>query len=104
MKLSLGIVGLPNVGKSTLFKLLTQKEVLIANYPFATIDPTVGVVAVPDARVDLLSALSKSKKTVPAVVEFYQSAAQNSHIRGHCMKFEARVEAVRFIYRPQSRN
>jgi len=74
MKLSLGIVGLPNVGKSTLFKLLTQKEVLVANYPFATIDPTVGVVAVPDARVDLLAALSKSKKTIPAVVEFYDIA------------------------------
>ncbi len=74
MKLSLGIVGMPNVGKSTLFKLLTQKEVLIANYPFATIDPAVGVVAVSDARVDLLSTLSKSKKTIPAVVEFYDIA------------------------------
>jgi len=74
MKLSLGIVGLPNVGKSTLFKLLTQKEVLVANYPFATIDPAVGVVPVSDARVDLLSTLSKSKKTIPAVVEFYDIA------------------------------
>lgn len=74
MKLSLGIVGLPNVGKSTLFKLLTQQEITIANYPFATIDPNVGVVAVPDERLDKLSALSKSKKTVPAVVEFYDIA------------------------------
>jgi ribosome-binding ATPase YchF (GTP1/OBG family) len=74
MKLSLGIVGLPNVGKSTLFKLLTEQDVLVANYPFATIDPAVGVVAVPDARVQLLAAMSKSKKTVPAVVEFYDIA------------------------------
>ena len=74
MKLSIGIVGLPNVGKSTLFKILTRQEVHIANYPFATIDPNVGVVPVPDERLDKLSAMSKSKKTVPAVVEFYDIA------------------------------
>ena len=74
MKLSIGIVGLPNVGKSTLFKALTQNDVLIANYPFATIDPNVGVVAVPDERVDKLTALSKSKKKIPAIVEFYDIA------------------------------
>lgn len=74
MNLSIGIVGLPNVGKSTLFKLLTKKEVLIANYPFATIDPSVGVVAVPDGRIDILSKLSSSKKTIPAIVEFYDIA------------------------------
>lgn len=70
MGLSIGIVGLPNVGKSTLFKALTQKEVLIANYPFATIDPSVGVVAVPDPRLKVLTDISHSAKTVPAVVEF----------------------------------
>ena len=74
MKLSIGIVGLPNVGKSTLFKLLTKNDVVIANYPFATIDPNVGVVTVPDRRADELAALSKSKKKVPAVVEFYDIA------------------------------
>jgi len=74
MKLSIGIVGLPNVGKSTLFKLLTQNDVTIANYPFATIDPNVGVVEVPDERVDKLADLSKSKKKIPAVVEFYDIA------------------------------
>ena len=74
MKLSLGIVGLPNVGKSTLFKALTNVDITIANYPFATIDPNVGVVAVPDERVDKLAELSKSKKKIPAVVEFYDIA------------------------------
>ncbi|MDE2038110.1 MAG: redox-regulated ATPase YchF [Patescibacteria group bacterium] len=70
MSLSIGIVGLPNVGKSTLFDALTKKGVLIANYPFATIDPSVGVVAVPDERLGALSAFSKSAKTVPAAIEF----------------------------------
>jgi ribosome-binding ATPase len=74
MKLSIGIVGLPNVGKSTLFKLMTSQEILIANYPFATIDPNVGVVPVPDERLDALTKLSSSKKRVPAVVEFYDIA------------------------------
>ncbi|MDP1706922.1 MAG: redox-regulated ATPase YchF [bacterium] len=74
MKLSIGIVGLPNVGKSTLFKILTKKQVNIANYPFATIDPNIGVVAVPDQRLNVLTELSHSKKTVPAVVEFYDIA------------------------------
>ncbi len=74
MKLSIGIVGLPNVGKSTLFKLLTKQEVVVANYPFATIDPNVGIVPVPDERLDKLAELSKSKKKIPAVVEFYDIA------------------------------
>lgn len=74
MKLSIGIVGLPNVGKSTLFKILTKQNILVANYPFATIDPNVGIVPVPDERVDKLAELSKSKKKIPAVVEFYDIA------------------------------
>lgn len=74
MALSIGIVGLPNVGKSTLFQALTKKSVLIANYPFATIDPSVGVVAVPDERLQKLSAFSNSAKTVPAAVEFVDIA------------------------------
>src|SRR3989338_8807878 len=73
-KLSIGIVGLPNVGKSTLFKALTKAEVNIANYPFATIDPNVGVVNVPDLRLDALSEMSASAKKIPAVVEFYDIA------------------------------
>ena len=74
MKLSIGIVGLPNVGKSTLFKALTKQDITIANYPFATIDPNVGIVSVPDERLEKLNALSKSKKKIPAVVEFYDIA------------------------------
>lgn len=74
MSLSIGIVGLPNVGKSTLFKALTKKEVLIANYPFATIDPNVGVVEVPDERLDKLAEFSHSAKKIPAIVEFVDIA------------------------------
>lgn len=74
MKLSIGIVGLPNVGKSTLFQAITKKPVNIANYPFCTIDPNVGIVSVPDERLDKLTKLSHSVKTIPAVVEFYDIA------------------------------
>src|SRR3989344_558132 len=74
MKLSIAIVGLPNVGKSTLFKAITKNEVNIANYPFCTIDPNIGVVAVPDERLDKLAEMSRSKKKVPAIVEFYDVA------------------------------
>lgn len=74
MALSIGIVGLPNVGKSTLFKTLTKKQVLIANYPFATIDPNVGVVTVPDERVDKLAEFSKSQKRIYATVDFVDIA------------------------------
>lgn len=73
-RLSIGIVGLPNVGKSTLFKTLTKKEVDIANYPFCTIDPNVGVVLVPDQRVDALAEFSQSAKKIYATVEFFDIA------------------------------
>lgn len=72
--MKIGIVGLPNVGKSTLFKALTKKQVDIANYPFCTIDPNVGVVKVPDERLNLLATLSHSAKIIPASIEFVDIA------------------------------
>ncbi|MGY4768602.1 redox-regulated ATPase YchF [Kribbella sp. CWNU-51] len=74
MALTIGIVGLPNAGKSTLFNALTKNNVLAANYPFATIEPNVGVVGVPDARLGKLAALYNSAKVIPATVQFVDIA------------------------------
>jgi len=74
MSLSLGIIGLPNVGKSTLFEAITKKQVAKENYPFCTIDPNVGIVAVPDERVDALAQLTKSAKKIYTTVEFVDIA------------------------------
>jgi len=111
MKLSIAIVGLPNVGKSTLFKLLTKQDITIANYPFATIDPNVGVVPVPDERVDKLAELSKSKKKIPAVVEFYDIAGLvkgankgeglGNQFLGHIRETQAVVLVLRVFEDPE---
>ncbi len=110
-KISIGIVGLPNVGKSTLFKLLTKQDILIANYPFATIDPNVGVVAVPDERLEHLSAMSKSAKKVPAIVEFYdiaglvkganQGEGLGNQFLSHIRETQAIVVVLRVFQNPE---
>ena len=74
MSLSIGIVGLPNVGKSTLFQTLTKKQVSAENYPFCTIEPNVGVVPVPDIRLEVLAKISKSAKVIPTTIEFIDIA------------------------------
>lgn len=103
--LKIGIVGMPNVGKSTLFKALTKKQVDIANYPFATIDPNVGVVAVPDERLEKLAEFSKSKKVIPASVEFvdiaglvkgaHQGEGLGNQFLAHIREVDALCEVVR---------
>ena len=105
MSLTAGIVGLPNVGKSTLFNAITKKNILAANYPFATIDPNVGVVIVPDERLDFLNDLYKPKSLVPTSFEFTDIAglvkgASNGEGLGnkflsHIREVDAIVEVVR---------
>ncbi len=105
MSLKAGIVGLPNVGKSTLFNAITKKHILAANYPFATIDPNVGVVTVPDSRLEFLENLYVPKNTVPTTFEFTDIAGLvagaskgeglGNQFLSHIREVDAIVEVVR---------
>ena len=100
MQLSVGIVGLPNVGKSTLFNALTRSSVPAENYPFCTIDPSVGVVAVPDPRLQTLAQISGCAKIIPAIVEFVDIAglvAGAASGEGLGNKFLANIREVSMI-------
>ena len=110
MSLSIGIVGLPNVGKSTLFTALTNKGGLAANYPFATIEPNVGVVPVPDARLDALAKIDDPARLVPATVEFVdiaglvagasQGEGLGNQFLANIRETDAICEVVRFFSDP----
>lgn len=105
MSLTAGIVGLPNVGKSTLFNAITKQQILAANYPFATIDPNVGTVIVPDKRIDILESMYNPTRTIPTTIEFTDIAGLvkgastgeglGNKFLSHIREVDAIVEVVR---------
>jgi len=105
MSLQCGIVGLPNVGKSTIFNALTANEIAAENYPFCTIDPNTGVVAVPDDRLAVVARISKSEKTVPTTVEFVdiaglvRGASQGEGLGNQFLSHIREVDAIAHVVR-----
>ena len=107
MSFSVGIVGLPNVGKSTLFNALTKQQAAASNFPFTTIDPNVGVINVPDDRLEKLARLEKSEKIVPTSIEFVdiaglvkgaaEGAGLGNKFLSHIREVDAIVQVVRFF-------
>lgn len=107
LPLQIGIVGLPNVGKSTLFNAITKQQADAANYPFCTIDPNVGVVSVPDERLEKLAKISHSEKTIPTIIEFVDIAGlvKNAHqgqglgnqFLSHIRAVDAIIQIIRFF-------